>query len=63
MKSFPPALELDYVLRCADDAVTSGEAQWRLEGAEASGRLSVRLGGKNMTFAQLVSLRRLGGCE
>jgi hypothetical protein len=63
MKSAAPALELDYVLRCTEDPVTSGEAQWRLAGAGGSGRLAVRLGGKNMTFAQLVAVRRLGGCD
>lgn len=63
MRPAAPALELDYVLRCEGETATTGSAVWRLEGAEARGTLSVRLGGKNMTFAQQVTARRTGSCS
>jgi hypothetical protein len=42
---------------------TSGTARWRLGSSVLQGTLSVKLGGKNMTFFQRLTARRLGQCR
>jgi hypothetical protein len=39
---------------------TSGAARWRVGSSVLQGTLSVKLGGKNMTFFQRLTARRLG---
>ena len=49
-------------LACTGRQETTGTAQWLLGADRITGRLDVRLGGKNMTFSQRVTARRLGEC-
>ena len=50
-------------LACEGGRGTTGSALWRPgPGDRLSGRLEVRLGGKNMTFSQQVSARPVGAC-
>lgn len=55
-----------YALTCegSDGKVsnTTGRARWRLAAGESVGLLTVKLGGKNMTFSQRVTARYLGEC-
>lgn len=44
-----------FVLACSGTAQTAGEAVWQVVGNRVVGVLSVRLGGKNMTFSQRVT--------
>jgi len=43
-----------YDLRCDGGHGTTGSAQWQIEPEQLSGKLDVKLGGKNMTFYQRV---------
>lgn len=49
-------------LVCTGNHDTMGTATWESHGGTQVGTLSVRLGGKNMTFMQRVSAKPLGGC-
>lgn len=52
-----------YSLACAGGQGIIGTAQWLLGADEVRGRLDIRLGGKNMTFYQQVTAKRLGDCR
>ncbi len=53
---------VSYVLICDGGHGTTGTAQWYLGEGYISGTLSVKLGGKNMTFYQRVTAKPLGKC-
>lgn len=53
---------VSYVLLCEGGHGTTGTARWRLSADQIRGTLDVRLGGKNMTFYQHVTARRVGDC-
>ncbi len=53
---------VSYRLVCAGGQEATGTAQWLLGADRSTGRLDVRLGGKNMTFSQRVTATRLGDC-
>jgi len=53
---------VSYRLVCQGRQETTGTAQWLLGPDRVTGRLDVRLGGKNMTFSQRVTANRLGDC-
>jgi hypothetical protein len=53
---------VSYRLLCAGGQEATGTAQWLLRVDRSTGRLDVRLGGKNMTFSQRVTATRLGDC-
>ena len=52
-----------YALVCNGGHGTTGHATWELGPTESTGTLSVKLGGKNMTFYQRVTARVLGVCS
>jgi len=54
---------VSYRLLCAGGHGTTGNAQWQLGADQLTGRLNVKLGGKNMTFYQTVTARALGECD
>jgi hypothetical protein len=51
-----------YVLVCDGEHGTTGHAQWQLEADQIKGTLTVKLGGKNMTFYQRVIAKPVGEC-
>jgi hypothetical protein len=51
-----------YALICTGGHGTVGNAQWRFEPQSLTGTMSVKLGGKNMTFYQRIVAKRLGQC-
>jgi hypothetical protein len=53
---------VSYRLVCTAGHGTTGSALWRFGAGEIRGTLSVRLGGKNMTFYQYVTAKPLGSC-
>jgi uncharacterized protein DUF3617 len=53
---------LTYLLSCEAAHGKTGTAQWQFGADQITGRLDVRMGGKNMTFYQRVSAKRLGEC-
>ena len=53
---------ISYALSCDLQHGTTGSAQWRVDPGLISGTLNVKLGGKNMTFYQRITARRLGEC-
>ena len=53
---------LSYVLECTGGHGTTGSATWRIEERVIRGTLSVKLGGKNMTFFQRVTGPLVGAC-
>jgi hypothetical protein len=53
---------VSYVLTCEGGHGTTGNAHWRIGEQAIVGTLSVKLGGKNMTFYQRVTARLLGEC-
>lgn len=54
---------VSYALICKGGQGTTGYATWQLGPAQSTGTLSVKLGGKNMTFSQRVTARVLGACS
>jgi hypothetical protein len=54
--------EVSYLLVCAGGRGTTGNARWRVGEHVMVGTLSVKLGGKNMTFFQRMTLKPLGRC-
>jgi hypothetical protein len=53
---------VSYVLACSGGHGTTGNAKWELSEKRSVGTLNVKLGGKNMTFSQRVTVVRLGEC-
>jgi hypothetical protein len=53
---------VSYLLICEGGNGTTGSALWQLGENQLTGRLDVKLGGKNMTFYQRVTAKPLGGC-
>ncbi|HEY5810953.1 MAG TPA: hypothetical protein VIT67_23480 [Povalibacter sp.] len=53
---------VSYLLVCDGGHGTSGSASWRMGEHLIVGTLTVKLGGKNMTFFQRVTARPLGQC-
>jgi len=49
-------------LECSGGHGTMGSARWQFSSNRAYGTLQVRLGGKNMTFYQRITAKRLGKC-
>lgn len=52
-----------YSLICASERVASGSATLSAEPATLRGTLTIKMGGKNMTFSQHVTATRRGGCS
>ena len=53
---------VSYLLNCASGNETTGGAQWHLDDNQIRGTLAVKLGGKNMTFSQRITAKRVGEC-
>jgi len=51
-----------YRLQCSSGHGTMGSARWDFGSSTISGTLTVRLGGKNMTFYQRITAKPLGKC-
>ena len=51
-----------YHLVCPASTGTTGTAAWRFNSSHLAGTLEVKLGGKNMTFHQLITAKRIGEC-
>ena len=51
-----------YLLICEGGNGTTGTAQWLLGADQVTGRLDVKLGGKNMTFTQRITAKPVGEC-
>jgi hypothetical protein len=51
-----------YALQCTGGHGTTGSAHWQAEPGRVLGTLSVKLGGKNMTFFQRITAVPSGGC-
>jgi|SRR5581483_8119985 len=54
---------VSYVLVCTGGHGTTGGAIWHIDGSRIRGTLSVKLGGKNMTFSQHITALPLGACQ
>ena len=54
---------VSYALACGGGHGTTGRADWQLGRPQSIGTLSVKLGGKNMTFYQRVTATALGVCS
>ena len=54
--------DVSYLLVCDGGHGTTGSASWRVGKQLIVGTLSVKLGGKNMTFSQRVTAKPLGQC-
>ncbi len=52
-----------YHLACASERVASGSATLSAERAALRGTLTIKMGGKNMTFSQHVTATRRGSCS
>lgn len=51
-----------YRLVCPASTGTTGTAAWRFNSSHLAGTLEVKLGGKNMTFHQRITAKRIGKC-
>lgn len=51
-----------WTLRCPPESGVTGRVTWRFDAQRLRGTLEVKMGGKNMTFSQHVTLRRAGDC-
>ncbi len=51
-----------YRLVCPTSTGTTGNAVWQFNAEHLAGTLEVKLGGKNMTFHQRVTAKRVGEC-
>lgn len=51
-----------YDLACSGGNQATGRIEWHLDALGGTGQLSVRLGGKNMTFTQFATARRVAAC-
>ncbi|HEY7642254.1 MAG TPA: DUF3617 family protein [Steroidobacteraceae bacterium] len=54
---------VSFLLTCSGGHGTTGAASWRVGEHLIVGKLSVKLGGKNMTFFQRVTAKPLGQCS
>jgi len=54
---------VSYALACEGGHGTTGHATWRVGEHQISGLLSVRLGGKNLTFYQRITGKPLAACD
>ena len=54
---------VSYSLVCEGGHGTTGRATWQLRATQSVGTLSVKLGGKNMTFYQRVTATAHGECS
>jgi hypothetical protein len=54
---------VSYALVCEGGHGTTGHATWQLGPTQSTGTLSVKLGGKNMTFSQRVTATVLRACS
>ena len=63
VKEADDAGNASYVLQCSGRHGTTGQARWRFDTSFISGTLSVKLGGKNMTFYQRITGREIGSCQ
>jgi hypothetical protein len=52
-----------WTLMCTGGHGTTGRATWRSDTSQLAGQLDVKLGGKNMTFYQRATLKRLRDCD
>ena len=52
-----------YRLVCASAEVATGSARLDAAAGRIAGLLEIKMGGKNMTFAQRIEAVRQGGCE
>lgn len=53
---------VSFALACASGHGTTGNADWEMGRYQATGTLTVKLGGKNMTFFERVTAKPLGKC-
>jgi hypothetical protein len=53
---------VSFALACAGSHGTTGNVIWKRGPYQATGTLTVKLGGKNMTFFERVTARPLGKC-
>lgn len=51
-----------YRLVCPTSTGTTGTARWQFNASHFAGTLEVKLGGKNMTFHQRITAKRVGEC-
>ena len=51
-----------FQLVCAGDSGTAGMASWQVRESGIAGLLSVKMGGKNLTFYQRITGKPLGAC-
>jgi hypothetical protein len=58
----PSENDASYRLVCPISSGTTGIAIWRLGTSDLAGVLEVKLGGKNMTFHQRITAKRIGQC-
>jgi hypothetical protein len=54
---------LRYLLVCANPQVATGVARLEAGAGRVVGVLEIKMGGKNMTFAQRIEALRQGACE
>jgi hypothetical protein len=54
---------LTYDIRCAGHDGAKAKAIYKLKPAGFQGRIAMVMGGKNMTFVEVQSGRRIGSCE
>jgi len=52
-----------YLLVCQSPHVATGTAQFQISPIRITGVLDIKMGGKNMTFAQHIEATRQSGCE
>ena len=52
-----------YTLHCDSSSGTMGSARLHTRGNRILGVLEVKMGGKNMTFSQHITAKRIAGCE
>jgi hypothetical protein len=54
---------VSYALVCTGGHGTTGGAIWHIDESRMRGTLNVKLGGKNMTFSQTITVVPRGGCR
>lgn len=55
--------QASYRLDCPTSTGTTGTAIWWFNASHVAGTLEVKLGGKNMTFHQRLTAKRVGECQ
>jgi len=53
---------ISYLLTCVGPQGAIGDAIWQIDGNQIRGTLTVKLGGKNMTFYQRITATQVGDC-